>query len=91
MKSAYELAMERLERTSGPTRKLTDAQKAAIAALEQKYEAKLAETRLSFEGKMNAAQSAPEFAELKADLAREVERLEGKRDAEKEAVWADAE
>ena len=33
MKSAYELAMERLEKASGPTRKLTDEQKAMMPKL----------------------------------------------------------
>ena len=90
MKSAYELAMERLERTSGPTKKLTDAQKSAIAEIEQKYDAKLAEVRLGFEAKMKAAPSAAELAQRQTELAGEVERLEGKREAEKEAIWAAA-
>ena len=35
MKSAYELAMERLEKESGPSKKLTDEQKASIADIEE--------------------------------------------------------
>jgi hypothetical protein len=42
MKSAYELAMERLSKTS-PTAKLSDKQKKQIAELESKYKAKIAE------------------------------------------------
>jgi hypothetical protein len=45
MKSAYELAMERLSKTS-PTIKLTDQQKKEIAELESKYAAKIAEREL---------------------------------------------
>ena len=42
MKSAYELAMERLNKQS-PTIKLTEKQKKGIAELESKYKAKIAE------------------------------------------------
>ena len=37
MKSAYELAMERLAEAGGPTKTLTDEQKARIADIEKKY------------------------------------------------------
>jgi hypothetical protein len=49
MKSAYELAMERLNKTS-PTAKLSDKQKKQIAELESKYKAKIAERELLVEG-----------------------------------------
>jgi len=49
MKSAYELAMERLSKTS-PTAKLSDKQKKQIAELESKYKAKIAERELLVEG-----------------------------------------
>ena len=49
MKSAYELAMERLNKTS-PTAKLSDRQKKQIAELESKYKAKIAERELLVEG-----------------------------------------
>ena len=42
MKSAYELAMERLEKQS-PTARLSDEQRAAIAEIEASYRAKIAE------------------------------------------------
>ena len=42
MKTAYELAMERLNQTS-PTTKLTAKQKAAMAELDSKYAARIAE------------------------------------------------
>ncbi|MBI2433733.1 MAG: hypothetical protein HYV26_12775 [Candidatus Hydrogenedentes bacterium] len=88
MKSAYELAMERLEKTSGPTRKLSDAQKQAIAAIDQKCEAKLAEVRLSFDAKINSAKTVDELNAARAELAVEVQRLEDKREQEKNGVWA---
>ncbi|MBP8258896.1 MAG: hypothetical protein KA118_04450 [Verrucomicrobia bacterium] len=45
MKTAYELAMERLGK-SGPSPKLTDAQRKALAELDAKYTAKIAELEL---------------------------------------------
>ena len=51
MKTAYELAMERLGRTS-PTVKLSDGQKQEIAELESKYTAKIAERELFSKGEI---------------------------------------
>lgn len=48
MKTAYELAMERLSKSS-PTIKLTAQQKKEIAELESKYKAKIAERELLVE------------------------------------------
>ena len=42
MKSAYELAMERLQKTS-PSLSLTEEQKKALAEIDSKYRAKIAE------------------------------------------------
>ena len=51
MKTAYELAMERLGQTS-PTIKLTDEQKKQIAELESKCTAKIAERELLLKGEI---------------------------------------
>jgi hypothetical protein len=51
MKSAYELAMERLGKAS-PTVKLTDVQKKEIAELESKCTAKIAERELLLKGEI---------------------------------------
>ena len=45
MKSAYDLAMERLEKNS-PTHKLTEEQKASIAEIESICRSKIAEREL---------------------------------------------
>ena len=42
MKSAFELAMERLEKEA-PTRELTDEQRGKLAELSKVYEAKIAD------------------------------------------------
>lgn len=51
MKTAYELAMERLGKIS-PTVKLSDKQKKELAELESKYTAKLAERELFLKGEI---------------------------------------
>ena len=63
MKSAYELAMERLNKTS-PTIKLTDAQKKEIAELESKCAAKIAERELIINGEIEKAAAKGEFDEI---------------------------
>ena len=45
MKSAFELAMERLEKAS-PTQELTEDQKAKLSELSKVYEAKIADKEL---------------------------------------------
>ena len=87
MKSAYELAMERLEKASGPSRKLSNEQKARMAEVEKRFEARIAEQKLSHEDKLRAAGSQDEFDRLKAELAETVASLEAQRDREKEAIW----
>ncbi len=54
MKSAYELAMERLNKTS-PTVKLTDEQKKQLADLDSQCAAKIAERELLLQGEITKA------------------------------------
>jgi len=54
MKTAYELAMERLSKAS-PTVKLTDNQKKQLAELESQCSAKIAERELFIQGEINKA------------------------------------
>ena len=61
MKSAYELAMERLNKTA-PSVKLTDEQKQKIAELESKIQAKMAERELAMKPEIAAAQAAGDWA-----------------------------
>ena len=51
MKSAYELAMERLNKTA-PSKKLTDNQKKRIAELESEYKAKIADREIFLNGEI---------------------------------------
>jgi len=89
MKSAYEIAMERLEKDAGPGKKLSDEQKAAVAEIDKKYEARIAEQKLTFENRTRSA-GPGEAASVKAELAQEIHDLEEKREREKEKIWEQA-
>jgi hypothetical protein len=90
MKSAYELAMERMEKQFGPSKKLTDAQRDAMGDMDRKYEAREAEIRLSFENRINNAISADELEQLKQELAHDLQSLAEKRQRDKDAIWNEA-
>ena len=78
MKSAYELAMERLEKQS-PTAKLTEEQRTAIAEIESSYRAKIAEREVFLQAQLQKALDARDEAEADAvrlQLSREVRRLQ---------------
>ena len=77
MKSAYELAMERLEQQS-PSVKVTKEQKAKIAEREVFLRGEIA--------KVQAAAKFEEVAELEAQLAREIRRLANDAEEKKEKV-----
>lgn len=63
MKSAYELAMERLNKAS-PMSKLTEGQKKDIAELESKYKAKIAERELALTGEIARVAGAGDFEKM---------------------------
>ena len=87
MKSAYELAMERMG--GGDDKPLTDEQKEQIAAIDSKYKAKIAERKIFLEKSLSEAieQHKHEEAEkIRNQLADEIARLEEKADNEKEKV-----
>ncbi len=87
MKSAYEIAMARLEKEAGPTRKLSNEQKSLIAEIDKRYDAKAAASRLSSESRIASAKTPEEAETMRAELASEIRKLEESRDNEKEAIW----
>ena len=87
IKSAYELAMERMG--GQPGKKLTTEQKKKLAELERVYAAKIAEEELSLTPKIAAARAAGDLEgaqKLEETLRLQVQKLRGKLDAAKEAV-----
>lgn len=92
MKSSYELAMERLNKTA-PAAKLNDAQKKALAELDSKYIAKIAEREIALQGEINAARAMENFEkadELNRQLIADRNNLQADLEEKKEAVRQNA-
>jgi Spy/CpxP family protein refolding chaperone len=90
MKSAYELAMERLAKAS-PTVVLTDEQKKQLADIDSTYKAKVAEKELFLRDEIRKAQAAGNFDEvekLEKQLSSEIARLRQDCEAKKEKLRA---
>jgi hypothetical protein len=88
MKSSYELAMERLNKTA-PGGKLTPAQKLQLAELDSKYTAKIAEREIALKGEINAANLAGDVEKmetLQRQLTAERKNLQADLEEKKEAV-----
>ena len=88
MKSAYELAMERLEKAS-PSVALTEDQKQEIAELDSVYRAKIAEREVFLKDQISKAQIAgnlEEMQSLEKQLASEMRRLQHECEAKKEKL-----
>ena len=85
MKSAYELAMERLQKKdadAGVERHLlTDAQKAAIAEIRNFYESKFAELEVLHQGQLRHIVDPAERDVRMDEYRRDRERLTTERDA----------
>ena len=90
MKSAYELAMERLAQsdpTAGKT--LTSEQKARLAEIDRVYKGKTAEREIFLQERLEAARAADkadDVEKIKRQLTNERARLEEEREAEKDKV-----
>lgn len=89
MKSAYEIAMERINRESGETGKLTDEQKKRIHDIDEDYRAQIAEIQMTIESRLGLA-TMEERAALEHELAEKVQQLETQAEEEKEAIWNEA-
>ena len=87
MKSAYELAMERLEKTA-PSVSLTDEQKTQIAEIDSSYRAKIAEKELFLTDEIRKAESPEDAVALQRQLTVELRRLQEDCDEKKEKLRA---
>ncbi len=88
MKTAYELAMERLSQSS-PTVKLSAEQKRHIAELESRCKARIAERELVLKeeiAKAAAGGDADKLAELEQQLANERKKLQTDLEEKKDQV-----
>lgn len=94
LKSALDLALEKLDREMGeaPTR-LSEDQKKRIADIRAKYKARVAEAEIAVQAKLRLAAQSQDRAmveQLKADLGRERLRLEERSEAEVSKVRAES-
>jgi hypothetical protein len=90
MKSAYELAMERLAK-SQPIVKLTNEQKKQLTEVDSTFKARTAEKELFLKGEIKKARSTGKFEEaesLEKRLASEIKRLQEDCEAKKEKLRA---
>ena len=90
MKSAYELAMERLQKAS-PSLSLTEEQKNELAEVDSKYQAKIAEKELFLKDQICKARTegkADDIDSLQKQLVSDIRRLQEECEAKKEKVRA---
>jgi len=88
MKSAYELAMERLNKSS-PTVKLSAEQKKQLAEWDSKYSAKIAERELFLKDRLAEAAGKGDgeaAAQLEKQLISERKSLQAELEEKKEKV-----
>lgn len=89
MKSAYELAMERLAKSEPKQKPLSAAQKARLGEIDTLYKGKWAEREVFLKETLEKALAtgdAEEADQIRVQLAREKIRLEEEREEEKERV-----
>lgn len=80
--------MERLNKST-PTVKLTEKQKKAIADLDSKYQAKIAQREIAIKGEIATAQAAGDWAkaeELQQQLVAERKNLQSDLEDKKQEV-----
>jgi hypothetical protein len=90
VKSAYELAMERLKKRDAEegvqATPLTDEQKAAIAEARSFYGAKIAEQEVLLDARLRQARDPAEHEAISQELRRMRERYSSERDSKIEKI-----
>lgn len=89
MKSAYELAMERLAKSDPAAKPLSAEQKARLADVDKVYQGKIAEREIFLKQQLTAALAEHNFEEadkIRKQISAEKARLEEEREDEKERI-----
>jgi hypothetical protein len=90
MKSAYELAMERLSKSDpSSSRPVTAEQRARLAELDRVYQGKIAEREIFLRQQLDqalAGRDADAVDKIRKQISSEKARLEEDRESEKEQV-----
>ena len=86
MKSSFELAMERLNKTA-PTVKVSAAVKKELAELDAKYAAKIAEREIALNGELARVANDPEKAQaVRNQLTQERKKLQTELEDKKDRL-----
>jgi len=85
MKSAYELAMEKLEKED-PSSAVTDEQKEQLAEIDRIYDAKIAEREVFLKGSIAKAKDHAERQQLEQQLKDERAKINAERESKKDRV-----
>jgi len=90
MKSAYELAMERLSKSDpSGSRPLTQEERKRLAEVDRLYQGRLAEREIFLKQHLEqalTAQNAEEVDKIRKQISSEKARLEEEREAEKDRI-----
>jgi len=86
VKSAYELAMERLRKGQPDAPRLSDEQRKAIAEIDRRYRAKIAEREIMARDDLLKAGDAETAERIRQRLSDDVSRLRTECEAEKDRV-----
>jgi hypothetical protein len=92
MKSAYELAMERLSKSDpAASRPMTPEQRTKLAEVDRLYQGKVAEREIFLRQQLEqalAARNAEEVDKIRKQISSEKARLEEDRESEKDRIRA---
>ena len=83
MKSAYELAMERL---GGESKALTDEQKALIADIDARMKASIAETEIMFDQQLAEESDPAKAAFIQQTRQEQITRIRADAEEEKQRI-----
>jgi hypothetical protein len=89
MKSAYELAMERLSKADPSSKPVTPEQRTRLAEIDKVYQGKIAEREIFLKQRLEqamAGQDPDEVEKVRKQISLERSRLEEEREEEKERV-----
>ncbi len=87
LKSAYELAMERMAARGTPAGKLSEAQKAALAEVDRKTKARIAELEILGARDLARAADNPEQQEkLRSGQRAAIDKVRARAEDEKERI-----
>ena len=89
MKSAYELAMERLQESDPDKQQVTDEMRKALAAVDEKFDAKVAERKIFLTQKLATATANQDLQEvelIQKQISNEKARIEEERETAKDKI-----